>query len=314
MSWFSTNIIFCILFYLQGASIGSKVYPVQQSTIKNAFANDRPYSLRKRSRRLKLNKFSRVKICLNEECNYFKLLTRNSLIRKCSDQFISDTSNPELPVNLAGGPVHQFGFKERKVKRNSIRDNLIQLTDGNRFNVENYFSIEVQTTMPKNRKENHPRWKDQTEFEQSGNRHRTYPSDISHVNSFIKLGSSQVIGSHGGGVSKRDVVESRTDKMKTEDTEATSTPVKAEITKTGTVVCPTQDSGSGKKGNESRMPYDWDRDSYMALGSLTFLLLVLTCAVMYTGLWKKRNTMLYPDFIEHENTSARHKTDIKGTV
>ncbi|XP_071499789.1 uncharacterized protein [Diadema antillarum] len=55
----------------------------------------------------------------------------------------------------------------------------------------------------------------------------------------------------------------------------------------------------------SRLPYHWTTDASWALASITFLLCVLTFFVLYTGLWKKRNTMGYP--LENINQPNPHR-------
>ncbi|XP_033628193.1 uncharacterized protein LOC117290756 isoform X2 [Asterias rubens] len=54
-------------------------------------------------------------------------------------------------------------------------------------------------------------------------------------------------------------------------------------------------------------------DAYWALGSLTTVLLLLTAAVLFTGLWKKRNHMSNPisDVTCHPSPERKRKTDLK---
>ncbi|PIK45661.1 hypothetical protein BSL78_17482 [Apostichopus japonicus] len=198
------------------------------------------------------------------------------------------------------GKCDQFGSKstltfEEGVSVGKFRPKSIQLNSHERDETHND-SVEATLT------ESETVSKDSSKLQQGMNYHNTTNTEI--------LSVQHKFGARRG---RRRRIFRRDSEVNSSETSRVSSESPKENNRTGNAECITE--GGCEGGNSgSRLPYELDGDAYMAFGSLGFLLTVLTSAVLYTGLWKKRNTMLYPDFIDRERSSSRRKTDIKALL
>lgn len=117
-----------------------------------------------------------------------------------------------------------------------------------------------------------------------------------------------------GGKRKRSRTSKRIVKREAKPTGSSNQSTENTQSNDNRTDCVVEQRSEDSQNGGSRLPYDLDGNAYMAFGSLTFLLVILTSAVMYTGLWRKRNTMLYPHFIERERPASSQKTDIKALL